>query len=342
MAYSKYIDLVNALRNRFNEPVLTTGTWSSVVGFDQFTKDAINYAYHDILNAEMEWPFLHQNASFLTIPGQNSYTASLSVPAGFTSPIEIKECDWDQFLITNNRTSTTIASEIHTIPATSPYTVAVSQAVNWGYDLGVTYSGGTAFTPVTGDPIAAGQYTITPTNGPLGTYVFNSADAGQSIKISYITYVSAQTAQIETPTALRRIDYDFWVQNFFETDSSNNPSTYATPMFVFKQQFIGGIGLSPVPDKVYRVVYQMWVDGSDLSATTDTPLIPTHFNQVILDGASKYCYEFREDPQMAQLADARFKAGITRMRIELINRDYTMNAGVNWTRGTGYASPFVF
>ncbi len=65
---------------------------------------------------------------------------------------------------------------------------------------------------------------------------------------------------------------------------------------------------------------------------TDIPLVPTRYNQIILDGATKYCYEFREDPQAAQLADARFKAGIARMRIELINRDNTMQTGMYWCK----------
>lgn len=342
MAYSAYIDLVNALRNRFNEPILTTATWGNVVGFDQYTKDVINYAYHDILNAEMEWPFLHQKGTLLTTPGVQLYSITPSSPAGFTSPAEIKTFDWDKFYISPNATVTNVSNEIQTIPSVAPYTIAVSNAVSWSSDLGVIYnSNSVALSPVTGDP-TVGQYTITPLNGPLGTYLFSAADAGKVVKISYVTTVAAEVAQLENANFLTRIDYDFWAQNFLQRDLDAAPSGFALPQYVFKTQKYGQLGLSPVPDKIYQVNFEYWLDGTDLVNTTDVPLLPSHFNQVIQDGAQKYIYEFREDPQQAQLADARFKAGITRMRIELINRDQTMNAGFNWVRGTGYASPFVF
>src|SRR4051812_3255408 len=116
-----YIQLVNKLRNRFNEVALTTGTWSSTIGFDQFTKEAINYAYHDMLNAEMQWPFLHQSGTFKTTPGIQFYTPTLAAPTGFTSPAELKQIDYESFYISNNDTRTTISNEVQTVSAASPY-----------------------------------------------------------------------------------------------------------------------------------------------------------------------------------------------------------------------------
>lgn len=341
-----YIDLVNRLRNRFNEVSLNTGTWSIAVGFDQFCKEAINYAYHDILNAEMEWPFLHNTATLLTIPGVQFYALAPS-PAnpsspGYTSPIELKSFDNDKFYISPNATVANISNETHTIPASSTYTIAVTGATSWSSDLGVKYtSSGIALTPVIGDPLV-GQYSITPTNGPIGTYVFNASDAGLSVEISYTTTVAATIAQIENAQYLQYITYDFWCQNFLQRDLDAAPSGFALPNYIFRTQQLNQIGLSPVPDKIYQINFEYWADGADMVATTDVPLLPSHFWQTIIDGASKYVYEFRDDPQQAQLADARFKAGITRMRIELINRDQIFNAGFNWVRGSGYSSPFVF
>lgn len=335
-----YIDLVNRLRDRFNEVRLTTGTWTSTVGFDQFSKDAINYAYHDMLNAEMEWPFLHQNLTLLTTPGIQFYTVSPVTGTGFTSPAEIKTIDWDKFFISPNETVATITNEIQTIVGSGPYIVTVNNSTSWSSDLGVKYViGGIALSPVIGDP-QVGQYSITPTNGPIGTYVFNVGDLGKQVEISYTTTVQAQFATIENAQQLVYLDYDTWCQMYLQRDKDAVPSGYALPDYVFKTQQFAQVGVSPVPDKIYQVNFECWIDGSDMVNTTDTPLMPSHFWQVIIDGASKYCYEFRQDPQQAQLADARFKAGIARMRIELINRDYTMNAGFNWIRGAGYTTPF--
>lgn len=321
-----YIDLVNRVRDRLNEVrLISSTTWNTAVGFDQFSKDAVNYAYHDILNAEMQWPFLHQTATLKTSPGVQFYTPALTTPSGFTSPAELKEIDWEGFYISDNATKVSIVDEVHTIPSTSPYTVSPTNVSTLETDNGVKYSGGSAFTPVTYDPASAGQYTML-----AGVYYFNSADAGQSIKISYTTEVAATASSVISAKHLVYMDYDQWRQAFLATDTDATKNAQQMPQRVFKTNNFGEIGLSPVPDKIYYVLFEYWLDALDLSATTDVPLVPTHFNQIIIDGATKYCYEFREDPQMAQMADARFKAGIARMRIELINRDNTMQTGVYW------------
>jgi hypothetical protein len=112
---------------------------------------------------------------------------------------------------------------------------------------------------------------------------------------------------------------------------------------VFKPQVSGQIGISPVPDQVYNIFFEFWLDASELTNTTDVPLIPEHFYNVLLDGAQKYCFEFRQDAQLAAMADKRFDEGITRMRIELINRTTTMNTGMHWNPlGYSYTNNMVY
>jgi hypothetical protein len=73
-----------------------------------------------------------------------------------------------------------INNELDTIPATpGPYTVTV-QVPQWMSDEGVSYAAGGALTPVLGPP-AAGQYLVL--GG--GEYLFNAADQGKAILISY-------------------------------------------------------------------------------------------------------------------------------------------------------------
>lgn len=324
---STYLQLVNKLRNKFGEVNLTTGTWTSTVGFDQFTKEAINYAYHDILNAEMEWPFLHQSATLTTTPGIQFYTPSLTVPSGFTSPAELKEIDWESFYINTNETHTTISNETHTISSTSPYSVDVTNLVSWQSDLGVRYTvGSVALTATNGDP-AAGQYTII-----AGKYYFNSTDAGKSVQISYISATSPTQAAIENPQHLDYIDYDFWRQIALANDLTGAPANMSIPTAVFKTQVLGQIGITPVPDKIYKILYEYWLDAIDLSATTDVSLIPTRFDQVIIQGASAYVYKYREDLSLAGMADKKFQEGIARMRTELINRRDDIRSGMRWPR----------
>jgi hypothetical protein len=77
-----------------------------------------------------------------------------------------------------------IVNELDTIPATTPYTVAVAtvaQGAAWLADGGVKYFvGGAALTPVLTAP-TAGQYYLQGN----GVYLFSAADAGNQVQINY-------------------------------------------------------------------------------------------------------------------------------------------------------------
>lgn len=339
---STYLQLVNRLRDRFNEPHFTTTTWALAVGFDQFTKDAVNYAYHDILNAEMEWPFLHQTMTFKTTPGDQFYTPTISPTTGLNEAI--KEIDWESFYVAPNATEVHVSFSSNLIPVVFPYEVTLTLRDNidpltndvsipsWSTDRGVAYlldENGDALAgvliPVTGDP-DEGEYTILPN----GNYRFSSNDAGRTVDIGFGEVAASVIANVVNPQFLPYIDYDYWRQTYLNRDLSIAPNSRQMPKNVFKTQNLGEVGITPVPDKIYEISFEYWLDANDMSATTSTCLLPTRFEQIILDGASKYCYEFREDQPMATMADARFKAGIARMRIELINRSISMQSGFYW------------
>lgn len=74
-----------------------------------------------------------------------------------------------------------MATEQHTVPATSTYTVVVSQAAAFSCDQAVTYASGAALTRVAANP-AAGQYTLA---GATGTYTFAAGDASKPLTFSY-------------------------------------------------------------------------------------------------------------------------------------------------------------
>src|SRR6185369_5068122 len=66
---------------------------------------------------------------------------------------------------------------------------------------------------------------------------------------------------------------------------------------------------------------------------------------VLLDGASKYLYDFREDAPLSKAAEDRFNRGLMRMRTELINRSMDMRSSFHWRNspwtigGVGGGSP---
>ena len=79
--------------------------------------------------------------------------------------------------------------EPHVVPASSAYTVTVTNSANFLTDLGVTYaSTGRNLTRVTSGP-TQGQYSVS-----AGVYTFASADASASILIGYV-YTLSSTGQ---------------------------------------------------------------------------------------------------------------------------------------------------
>lgn len=71
------------------------------------------------------------------------------------------------------------ANEPGTIPASTPWTVTVTNSATWANDLGVQYAGGQQLTRVASGP-TTGQYSVS-----SGVYTFATADANKAVMISY-------------------------------------------------------------------------------------------------------------------------------------------------------------
>jgi hypothetical protein len=82
-----------------------------------------------------------------------------------------------------------------------------------------------------------------------------------------------------------------------------------------------------VPDEsTYIIRYYYYKTVSDMTANTDTPTIPERFHDVIVNRARYYAHMLRSDVQFSQLALRDYTEGLSRMRIELINRKDYMRA----------------
>lgn len=80
-----------------------------------------------------------------------------------------------------------VTGEAATIPASTPFVVApIAPYGSWATDEGVTYDNGTAMTATSGVPLA-GQYQPPAPDAatPRANYIFNIADAGRGVLISY-------------------------------------------------------------------------------------------------------------------------------------------------------------
>ncbi len=121
---------------------------------------------------------------------------------------------------------------------------------------------------------------------------------------------------------LKFLSYDEYNQSYLALNSDPGDDHLAEPERFYLTPDLK-LGLYPEPNATYTINYEYYATHSDLSANTDTPIIPERFHDVIVNRAKYYAYVLRSDLQSAQLTERDYKEGLARMRVELINRkDY--------------------
>jgi len=129
----------------------------------------------------------------------------------------------------------------------------------------------------------------------------------------------------EAERTLRYLSFNEYLDAKNEIDTNPNTSARAAPDFIYETPD-NKIGLSPVPDDIYTVRYYYYQTSTDMSDATDTPVIPERFHDVIVNRARYYAHMLRSDVQFSQLAMRDYTDGLSRMRVELINRKDYMRA----------------
>ena len=139
---------------------------------------------------------------------------------------------------------------------------------------------------------------------------------------SFTVQESASTAEKK----LRYLSFNEYLDRRNEADTNPDTGSRAVPEFIYKTPD-QKLGLSPVPDEsTYTVRYYYYKTVSDMTANTDTPTIPERFHDVIVNRSRYYTHMLRSDVQFSQLALRDYTEGLSRMRIELINRKEYMRA----------------
>jgi len=103
-------------------------------------------------------------------------------------------------------------------------------------------------------------------------------------------------------------------ENLDDADSQN----YGEPSNVIRSPDSRKFGLSPIPDKVYRVWFFAWNLPTKLTNSTDTVVFPEMYTSVLLARARYYIWQFKENPQAAAFALDDYKKEMRSMRSNLI------------------------
>ena len=119
----------------------------------------------------------------------------------------------------------------------------------------------------------------------------------------------------ETWKTFRRIG-----ENLDDADTQS----YGIPDSVIRSPDSRKFGLSPIPDKVYRIWFYAYNLPTKLVAYSDEIVFPEMYTTVLLARARYYIHQFKDNPQAASFAADDYKRGLRSMRSNLIEAAPTM------------------
>jgi len=346
---STYLTLVNNVLRDVNEVELTSSNFGSSRGIQTSVKDFINRSISDIINSELNWPFTRSEGSLDLTSGKQLYAFA-------TVSSSLKYLDYDTvFLqpkdyITNGdyeisgSASITGWTTVSGSPAASSKfgntlkltSASVTQeisdlVVGKAYEVIVKLSGATIVATI-GTSSGGSQtksQTITISNANESSYTSFTFTATAVTHFVTLTESSGSNAFVGfislteddvNPKRLKYLTYEEWNDSFREKDSAASTDKLGEPEYVYTT-YNDEVGLSPVPDTDnLSIKFDYYITHTDLSGATDTSIIPTRFEPVIIARARYYAFMLRSDLQNAQFANKEYQDGVKRMRIELINR----------------------
>tara|TARA_E500000081_G_scaffold155504_1_gene196991 strand:- start:26168 stop:26938 length:771 start_codon:yes stop_codon:yes gene_type:complete len=111
-----------------------------------------------------------------------------------------------------------------------------------------------------------------------------------------------------------------WTRFRRETENADDAdqAVGGEPTHVIRSPDSRKFGLSPIPDKAYKVWFFAWTQPTELSNYTDTLVIPDTYTNVVLAKARYYCWQFKDNPQAASFALEDYLKSYDQMRSNLL------------------------
>jgi len=132
--------------------------------------------------------------------------------------------------------------------------------------------------------------------------------------------VSGESAPY-TSQNLKFINSSDWVRYKREAENADDSDSqsYGEPTHVIRSPDARKFGVSPIPDKVYRVWFFAWDLPTALSAHGDAIVFPDVYSPVLMARARYHFHQFKDAPQQAAFALEDYKKGLKQMRSSLMN-----------------------
>ena len=109
-------------------------------------------------------------------------------------------------------------------------------------------------------------------------------------------------------------DYSRLSENHDDADTQQ----YGVPGKVIRSPDSRNFGLSPIPDKVYRIWFYAFNQPTELSAHSDAIVFADTYRSVLIARTRYYVYQFKENPQMSAFSLEDYKRGLRLMKLHLM------------------------
>ena len=138
----------------------------------------------------------------------------------------------------------------------------------------------------------------------------------------YLTTIGVSGASAPyTSQNLKFITTEEWKDHLREAENEDdaNAQNWGEPKFVIRSPDARKFGISPIPDKVYRVWFYAWDLPTALDAHGDATVFPDVYTPVLMARARYHFHQFKDAPQQAAFALEDYKKGLKQMRSALMN-----------------------
>jgi len=138
----------------------------------------------------------------------------------------------------------------------------------------------------------------------------------------YLTTIGVSGASTPyTSQNLKFVTTEEWKDHLRESENIDDADTqnYGEPKFIIRSPDARKFGVSPIPDKVYRVWFFAWDLPTALDAHGDATVFPDVYSPVLMARARYHFHQFKDAPQQAAFALEDYKKGLKQMRSALMN-----------------------
>lgn len=171
-------------------------------------------------------------------------------------------------------------------------------------------------------PFALVTHTQTLATDGTAAYDFPTDFSSVDWESFYLRQLS--TASNE-PRRLPVMTYAQYLDNRRPIDDTSGAGGYGVTEAVYQTQE-NKFGVTPRADQAYVIEYKYWLFPADMAEATDNCLVPTRFDNVVIDGAMTYMMIYRSNEQSANIHRERFDQGIKSMRRLLMDEPLTMRS----------------